>query len=667
MRDSPPSIAQPTCIPRCLPTLVGLPARAETSKFYGPFAAKLPDELTPILDAYSSALELSDTEGGTGYLFHPITGKTDRAMESSAWTTYVRKLFGRLAGTEIAPKTLRSICALAYSNTPAHEGSYILLCLPCTVITWLRESTDCPEVLKSAAHAMKHQQATQASANYDANADTKLVAAAYDFNLKYAAQFITPSLGGASVGDGLVGGSGSSSGEIPIGFERVEPQPEEYVFKLVPDKGKSSSRSRTFLCEIPWHPSFYPGCTLHFTVVPGRVDGMTRTVPKGSGIAGKNLRVVVSVEKQAVRGSSFALTDLLLMSGTASESESEAADEEVVEKAPSVADTEPVEIEEAEPDEEGGTDGHGFVAQDDQVTLMADETIEGGTPGTEAAPAASVDLGEPSNKRAKKATPAVPTAAPAPSITTELTLTEALSPFAGLKPVETMPEWLPALLEEERFEQLYGKHVAYRWEVSGFACGKLGPTSARDSNFSVMYENSWREHHTLEPSTYGTECYGAWVLLEGEVTVAHPLVGYAKSKYLVRCPDGDVWKRSAELIFHTNAQMESARSAAQTSKQAASQAAVESELRAPHALGDIVFVKTCAAGGEQSFRAKVIAIRAQFPPVKVKFISTLAGDTDKLALPVPLEAFVMADKITTTEPAMPTLARLRGKRAGPHS
>ena len=92
--------------------------------------------------------------------------------------------------------------------------------------------------------------------------------------------------------------------------------------------------------------------------------------------------------------------------------------------------------EEAEPDEEGGTDGHGFVAQYDQVTLMADETIEGENPGIEAAPAASVNLVEPSNKRAKKATPAVPTAAPAPSITTELTLTEAFSPFAGLKPVE---------------------------------------------------------------------------------------------------------------------------------------------------------------------------------------------------------------------------------------
>ena len=52
-------------------------------------------------------------------------------MESSAWTNYVRRLFEKLAGTAIAPKTLRSI-----------------------FITWLKENTDCPEVLKSAAHAM---------------------------------------------------------------------------------------------------------------------------------------------------------------------------------------------------------------------------------------------------------------------------------------------------------------------------------------------------------------------------------------------------------------------------------------------------------------------------------------------------------------------------------
>eukprot|EP00966_Prymnesium_polylepis_P123739 2861382-Prymnesium_polylepis.1 len=35
----------------------------KTSKFYGPFAAKLPDELTPILDAYASALEMADVGG----------------------------------------------------------------------------------------------------------------------------------------------------------------------------------------------------------------------------------------------------------------------------------------------------------------------------------------------------------------------------------------------------------------------------------------------------------------------------------------------------------------------------------------------------------------------------------------------------------------------------
>ena len=44
-------------------------------------------------------------------------------MESSAWTAWVRRLFKKLHGTEIAPKTLRSV-----------------------FITWLRDNTDCPEV-----------------------------------------------------------------------------------------------------------------------------------------------------------------------------------------------------------------------------------------------------------------------------------------------------------------------------------------------------------------------------------------------------------------------------------------------------------------------------------------------------------------------------------------
>ena len=75
-------------------------------------------------------------------------------------------------------------------------------------------------------------------------------------------------------------------------------------------------------------PQFFVSCVPaascprdHRDLVPRRVGGMTRTVPKGSGVAGNNLRVVISVEKQAVRGSSFALSNLLLMSGAASESE----------------------------------------------------------------------------------------------------------------------------------------------------------------------------------------------------------------------------------------------------------------------------------------------------------------------------------------------------------
>ena len=142
------------------------------------------------------------------------------------------------------------------------------------------------------------------------------------------------------------------------------------------------------------------------------------------------------------------------------------------------------------------------------------------------------------------------------------------------------------------------------------------------------------------------------MLLEGEVASAPPLVAYAKGKYLVRRAEGDVWKPASELLFHSSAQMEAARAAAQVSKQAATQAAVEDEMRAPHAVGDVVYVKTFAPGGEQHFRAEVLAVRDIFPPVQVKFLSTLAGDTNPLTLPAPLTAFVTADKIETTAPTV---------------
>ena len=137
----------------------------KTSRFYGPFAAKLPEELNAVLDAYAAVLAL-EWGGSHAYLFHPLRGDLDRPLSSSEWTAYIRRLFKKWHGTEIAPKTLRSI-----------------------FITWLRDSTDCPDVLKSAAHAMKHRPEMQADGTYDANADTRLVKAAYDFNLSFAAQY----------------------------------------------------------------------------------------------------------------------------------------------------------------------------------------------------------------------------------------------------------------------------------------------------------------------------------------------------------------------------------------------------------------------------------------------------------------------------------------------
>jgi hypothetical protein len=114
----------------------------KTSKWYGPFAASLPAELTPVLNRYTQLFAL-EMGGDAAYLFHPSQSGFDRPMESSAWTMWVRRLFQRHAGKEIAPKTLRSV-----------------------FITWLRNSTSAPDVLKAAAHAMKHSEARQVPSLY---------------------------------------------------------------------------------------------------------------------------------------------------------------------------------------------------------------------------------------------------------------------------------------------------------------------------------------------------------------------------------------------------------------------------------------------------------------------------------------------------------------------
>ena len=71
-------------------------------------------------------------------------------MESAAWSGWVKRLFKRHHGEEIAPKTLRSV-----------------------FITWLRDQTTAPDILKSAAHTMKHSKQRQGPADYDQESDDR--------------------------------------------------------------------------------------------------------------------------------------------------------------------------------------------------------------------------------------------------------------------------------------------------------------------------------------------------------------------------------------------------------------------------------------------------------------------------------------------------------------
>jgi len=122
-RGTHPHTHTPTCL-----ALLALLIDCVLIATDGPFAASLPDALTPILDKYANTLEL-EFGGESAFLFHPPQGSVDRVMESSAWSMWVKRLFKRYTGTEVAPKTLRSV-----------------------FITWLRDQTAAPDILKSVAH-----------------------------------------------------------------------------------------------------------------------------------------------------------------------------------------------------------------------------------------------------------------------------------------------------------------------------------------------------------------------------------------------------------------------------------------------------------------------------------------------------------------------------------
>ena len=81
------------------------------------------------------------------------------------------------------------------------------------------------------------------------------------------------------------------------------------------------------------------------------------------------------------------------------------------------------------------------------------------------------------------------------------------------------------------------------------------------SNCSVLYKD-WREQQTLLLDHYGQDGVGSWVLLEGRVASAAPVMGYRHRKYLV----GGEWRSLKDLHFHGVDELKVARDAAKSAR-----------------------------------------------------------------------------------------------------
>ena len=50
-----------------------------------------------------------------------------------------------------------------------------------------------------------------------------------------------------------------------------------------------------------------------------------------------------------------------------------------------------------------------------------------------------------------------------------------------------------AVERDDDEKRLHGRHVVFKWEEWGFACGKIGPTRHPKANFSISYEGGWKD------------------------------------------------------------------------------------------------------------------------------------------------------------------------------
>ena len=285
----------------------------KTSRFYGPFAASLPSALTPILNQYEHVFSL-EPDGHSAYLFHPPQSGFDRPMESSAWTGWVKRLFKRHHGEEIAPKTLRSV-----------------------FITWLRDNTSAPEILKSAAHCMKHSEQRQASSDYDQESDDRLVRAAYDFNLQFAANFqanVGADAGGSSADQSAVPAASSGaddqlpalppasvsvveaeeSAAVEEGWHVLEGGP--WIAKLMRPSRQPVAHAnyRNFYLPLPFDPAITPLCPageLKIPIVAGApADGLVLKLPSGWSGTTRELVFKLKLNKAAATESSVTINQI---------------------------------------------------------------------------------------------------------------------------------------------------------------------------------------------------------------------------------------------------------------------------------------------------------------------------------------------------------------------
>ena len=98
-----------------------------------------------------------------------------------------------------------------------------------------------------------------------------------------------------------------------------------------------------------------------------------------------------------------------------------------------------------------------------------------------------------------------------------------------------------------------------------------------------------------------------------------------------------------ESASHSNAPLATATSASPTPMADEMTTIVGGTELAP---GDIIEARGLdPCGGRQWFQARVMALRARFPPIYVKYTATLDGVTVRLALPQPVTAALHADDV----------------------